>query len=178
MHFLKSIVTATVMIMVGSSLALAQVQTDQQQQQQQQPDIPAPDEISDDELAMFLDASDSIRPIQEEAEVEMEHVVEDEGMDFNRFQELMMGLQNPEMADQLDISSEEEEKIQVMQPKLMEIQMETEEKMVESIEEKGLNVQRYQSIFFSLQQHPELMERLETLIDERDEDEDEIEDEE
>lgn len=158
MSYMKACLSMMVMLLVGSQLALAQVQ-------QQQPDVPAPDEISDDELVRFAETSDNIQPIQQEAQGEIEQVVEEEGMEFDRFRQVMMAMQNPQVADEMDVSSEEEEAIQAVQPKLMEIQMEAEEQIVSEIENSGLNVERYQAIFYSLQQNPELMERLEGLMD-------------
>lgn len=151
-----------VMLFVGTQLAFAQGQ----QPQQQQPDVPSPDEISDEELVRFAETSDNIQPIQQKAQGEIEQAVEEEGMSFDRFRQVMMAMQNPQMQDQMDISSEEEETIQAIQPKLMEIQMSAEKEIVSEIENSGLNVERYQAIFYSLQQHPELMKRLEGLMDE------------
>jgi len=164
MYYLKTCLSVIVMLLVGSQLAFSQVQ---QPQQPQQPDVPAPDEISDEELVRFAETSDNIQPIQQQAQGDIQQVVEDEGMEFDRFRQVMMAMQNPQMADQMDVSSEEEETIQAVQPKLMEIQMEAEQEIVSEIEDSELDVERYQAIFYSLQQHPELMERLESLMDER-----------
>jgi len=170
MKLLKSIVAGTMLVLVSTGLTFAQIQDQPQQPQQpQQPEVPAPDEISDDELVTFLEASDAIQPIQEKAQEDMQKVIEDEGMDFQRFQQIMMAMQNPQMADQMDVSADEEESIQAMQPKLMEIEVEATEEISTEIADKGLQVERYQAIFMSLQQHPELMERLEGLMDEDDE---------
>lgn len=170
MKFLKSIVAGIVLVLVGTGLVFAQVeQQPQQPQQPQMPEVPAPDEISDEELVTFLEASDAIQPIQEKAQEDMQKVIEDEGMEFQRFQQIMMAMQNPQMADQMDVSADEEESIQAMQPKLMEIETEATDEITTEIADKGLQVERYQAIFMSLQQHPELMERLEDLMDEDDE---------
>ncbi|MEX0769628.1 MAG: DUF4168 domain-containing protein [Balneolaceae bacterium] len=161
MYYMKRCFTIMVMLFVGTQLAFTQGQ-----QPQQQPDVPSPDEISDEELIRFAETSDNIQPIQQKAQGEIEQVVEEEGMSFDRFRQVMMAMQNPQMQDQMDISSDEEETIQAVQPKLMEIQMEAEKEIVSEIENRGLNVERYQAIFYSLQQHSELMERLEGLMDE------------
>lgn len=170
MKFLNSIVAGIVLVLVGAGLVFAQVeQQPQQPQQPQMPEVPAPDEISDEELVTFLEASDAIQPIQEKAQEDMQKIIEDEGMEFQRFQQIMMAMQNPQMADQMDVSADEEESIQAMQPKLMEIETEATDEITTEIADKGLQVERYQAIFMSLQQHPELMERLEGLMDEDDE---------
>lgn len=160
MKFLKLIFAGIFMVMLSAGLLFAQVQ------QPQAPDVPSPDEISDDELLTFVDASDAIQPIQQSAQQDMQEVVEDEGMEWQRFQQIMMSMQNPQAAGQMDLSEEEEESIQNVQPKLQEIQIEATDEIRSEISNQGIEVERYQAIFMSLQQNPELMERLEELTDE------------
>lgn len=177
--YMKSIKIFTVgiiaLLLSASSIVAQQQQPPQQQppqqqppqqpQQPQQPQAPSPDEISDDELSTFLEASDAIRPIQEEAQAEIQEAIEDEGIEVERFQQLMMAMQNPQMADQVDISSDEEASIRELQPKLMDIEVSASEEIQGEIANQGLEVERYQAIFMSLQQHPELMERLEEMME-------------
>jgi hypothetical protein len=161
MKFLKSIFAGTFMVMLSAGLLIAQVQ-----QQPQMPDVPSPEEISDDELLSFVSASDAIQPIQQSAQQDMQEVIEDEGMEWQRFQQIMMSMQNPQMAGQMDISDDEEQTIQNVQPKLQEIEVEATDEIRSEIANQGIEVERYQAIFMSLQQNPELMERLEELMDE------------
>ncbi len=164
MTFFKSIATGLTIVLVCSGLAVAQGQ--QQQPQPQMPEVPAPEEISDNELIAFVDASDAIQPIQQNAQAEMQEAVEGEGIAWERFQQIMMSMQNPQMAGQLDVSEEEQVAIQAVQPKLEEIEIEAYDEITSEIANQGIDVERYQAIFMSLQQHPELMERLEGLLDE------------
>ncbi len=164
MTFFKSIATGLTIVLVCSGLAVAQGQ--QQQPQPQMPEVPTPEEISDNELIAFVDASDAIQPIQQNAQAEMQEAVEGEGIAWERFQQIMMSMQNPQMAGQLDVSEEEQVAIQAVQPKLEEIEIEAYDEITSEIANQGIDVERYQAIFMSLQQHPELMERLEGLLDE------------
>jgi len=152
-------------LLSAGPLFAQQVPQQQPTQQPAQPQAPAPEEISDDELLTFLEASDAIRPIQEEAHAEIQQTIEDEGITLERFQQLMMAMQNPQMADQVDISADEEQAIREVQPKLMEIEVAASEEIQSEIANKGIEVERYQAIFMSLQQHPELMERLEEMME-------------
>ncbi len=162
MHFIKTFIASAVLVLVTASMVFAQGQ----QQAPQMPEVPAPDEISDDELLTFVDASDAIQPIQQKAQDDMRDVVEDEGIEFERFQQIMMAMQNPQMADQLEISAEEEQTIQQVEPQLRNIEEEAGQEIRAEITDQGIDIERYQAIFMSLQQHPELMERLEVLLDE------------
>lgn len=153
----------------ATSVTAQQMQPQQQPQQQmqpQQPAAPAPEDISDDELLTFVQTSDAIRPIQEEAQMEMRSVIEEEGITIQRFQQLMMAMQNPQLADQVEMSADEEQSIQEMEPKLVEIETAASENITSEIENQGLDVNRYQAIYMSLQQHPELMERLQAMMEE------------
>jgi len=162
MQFIKTFITSAFLVLVTAGMVFAQGQ----QQAPQMPEIPAPDEISDDELLTFVDASDAIQPIQQKAQDDMRDVVEEEGIEFERFQQIMMAMQNPQMADQLEISAEEEQAIQEVEPQLRNIEEEAGQEIRAEITDQGIDVERYQAIFMSLQQHPELMERLEELLDE------------
>lgn len=165
-----SILTGIAVLFATAQLAYSQVQQQPQQQQQQQmpqqPELLDPDDVSDEELAHFVETSNKLQPIQEEVRSEFQTIVEEEGMEFERFQQILMAMQNPQLADQMEVSADEEESIQVMQPKLMEVQMGAEEQMVSEIEESGMELERFQAISMTLQQNPELLERLQELTEE------------
>jgi len=161
MKYLKTLAAFAVTILLSSQMLLAQGQ--------QQPDVPAPDEVSDQELTLFASILQDLEPIQQELQNDIQGVVESEDMNMERFQEILVAMQNPQMADQADISEEEQEKIGKMQPKVMELQMGAQEKMVSTIEDNGLEVQRYQQIIMGVQQHQELAQRLEKVMGEEDE---------
>lgn len=162
MKVLKSItVIATLLLFTAGSL-FAQVQ---QQQPPQQPDLPTSADVSDDEINQIVDAIELMDPIQMEAQEKIEEAVQAEDITAERFQQLMMAMQNPQMADEVDMTDEEMQKIQTLQPKLMEIQGEAQQEMMAKIEESGLTVERFQQINMGAQQDPELMQRLEEALD-------------
>lgn len=134
--------------------------------QQQMPDVPSSDDVSDEELNQFVTTISDIEPIQVELQTDVQKLVEEQDISMERFQQLMMAMQNPQMADQVEISDEERQQIQNIQPDLSDLQMKAEEKMVEKIEGNGLNVQRYQAIMMGAQQDQELMTRLQAALEE------------
>ena len=164
MKVLKSLSIILVGILFGASMAFGQGMG-QGQQQQQMPDLPTSEDVSDEELTQFVQTIADIEPIQMEAQAEIEGVVAEEEMDFERFQQLMMAMQNPQMADQVEMSDEEQQKIESIQPKLTEIQMEAEEEIIAKIEDNGLNVDRYQAIMMGAQQDQQLMQRLQAELE-------------
>lgn len=138
----------------------------QEQGQQQMPDVPTSDDVSDNELSQFVTTITEIEPIQIELQTDVEKLVEEEDISFERFQQLMMAMQNPQMAQQVEISEEEQQSIERIQPKLSELQLQAEEEIVEKIEDNGLTVERYQAIMMGAQQDQELMTRLQQALEE------------
>jgi len=163
MKFFKIISTVLFAALFATSAAFAQGQMGQQQQQM--PDVPTSNDVSDEELTKFVTTITEIEPIQIELQADVEELVEEEEIAFERFQQLMMAMQNPQMAEQIEITDAEREKIQNIQPKLSELQMKAEEEIIEKIEDNGLNVERYQAIMMGAQQDQELMQRLQTALE-------------
>ncbi len=161
MKFFKIISTVLFAALFATSAAFAQGQMGQQQM----PDVPTSNDVSDEELTQFVTTITEIEPIQIELQADVEELVEEEEIAFERFQQLMMAMQNPQMAEQIEITDAEREKIQNIQPKLSELQMKAEEEIIEKIEDNGLNVERYQAIMMGAQQDQELMQRLQTALE-------------
>lgn len=134
------------------------------QQQQQMPDVPTSEDVSEEELDKFVTTISEIEPIQVKLQSDVQELVQEHDISMERFQQLMMAMQNPQMADQVEISDEEREQIQTIQPDLSDLQMKAEEEMVEKIEDNGMDVQRYQAIMMGAQQDQELMTRLQTAL--------------
>lgn len=137
---------------------------------QQTPAEPAPSQsvlssgdISDEELLTFVEASDAIRPIQLQVQEDIQGAIEDHGFTMERFQEVIMIFQNPEMDVEEELTGEEQEALDRMEPVLMELEMTARDDMIDEISSRGLDVERYQQIFMALQQDPDLMERIQML---------------
>lgn len=158
-------ITSLLLVAVTFAFSSAFAQGMGQQQQPQMPDVPTSEDVSDEELNQFVTTISEIEPIQIELQTDVQKLVEEKNISMERFQQLMMAMQNPQMADQVEISDEEREQIQNIQPDLTDLQMKAEEKIVEKIEENGLNVQRYQAIMMGAQQDQELMTRLQTALE-------------
>lgn len=165
MKIFKSLSLAAIAILMSAGFAFAQVQQGQGQGQPQMPELPTSDDVSDEELTQLVDAINGLTPVQEKLQGEIEQIVNEEDISFERFQEMMMAMQNPQMADQANITEEEQQKIQTLQPKLMEAQGAAQEEMVAVIEDNGLTTERYQQIIMGAQQDTELRERVESRLD-------------
>lgn len=129
----------------------------------QQPEPLSPEEITDEDLQMVSNISDSAEGIQQEVDEKMQDIVENEGMEFPRFQEIMMSQQNPQMAGEINITEDEQETLQKVQPELTQVQQEAQAQYMETIEAEGLTVQKFQQLAQAIQTHPEVAERFEEI---------------
>src|SRR5690625_6660140 len=103
---------------------------------QQMPDLPTSADVSDEELSQLASTIEQLEPIQLEAESKIAESLESEGITIERFQQMMMAMQNRQMADQVNITEDEMQKVHQIQPDLMEIQGEADQKITEKIEDK------------------------------------------
>ncbi|MDR8393051.1 DUF4168 domain-containing protein [Aliifodinibius sp. S!AR15-10] len=127
-----------------------------------QPPKPAtPDSVSDQELQKFANVTDSAQSIQKEVQSQVQTLVEEEGMEFARFQKLMQSQRNPQSSVQP--SAEEQKKIKAIQPQLMKINRSAQQQFVQLIQDEGLTPQRFQQIMQGVRQHQELQQRLQSV---------------
>lgn len=161
MKILKGVTVTLAAVLFTAGSLFGQIQ----QQAPEMPDLPTSSEVSDEEVSQIVDTIIAMEPIQIKAQTKIEEALEEEDLTIERFQQMMMAMQNPQMADQVNITDEEMSKLQTLQPTLIDIQGEADREMADVIEENGLTMERYRSIVMGAQQDPALMERIETLLD-------------
>ncbi len=136
---------------LGTVAASAQISQPQPQQQQKV-------EVSDGELEKFANAFQGIRMITQQAQQEMMTVVQQSGMNVEKFNKIQQASMNPETT--VEATAEEKAKHKEIAAELEDMQMGYQEQMQEVIEEQDLTLQRYEQIAMGLQNDPELQERL------------------
>lgn len=160
MKFLKS----TAPLVLGLLLVAGSVFAQGQQMQQ-----PAqPDSITDEELEKFSDISTEAQKIQQQTQQKVDSMLADKEMDMQRFQEIMMSQQNQQNpqaqgSDSVEITEQEQETIDEIQPKLMQIQQQSQQEFVSIIQDNGLNPQRFQQIMQAVRSNPEVMKRFQEI---------------
>ena len=169
MTFLRKITLLMAVFIFTAAGALAQGQQNQQQMPPQMPDLPTSADVTDEEIDNVVQTIMDLTPIQQEAESKMEEAVQEGGIEVERFRQIIAAMQNPQMSGGSDITDEEMQTLQSLQPTLMQIQTEAQQQIVAKIEENGFTTQRYQSIMMGAQQDPELRNRIETLLEEEEE---------
>lgn len=161
---MKKLARYTFVLFLGALLSTATVFA-QQQQMPPQPEPLSPEEVTDEHLEKISNVTKAGQEIQREADEKMKDVVEEVGMEYQRFQQIMMAQQNPQLANQLKLTTEEQQTLQKVQPELMQINQEAQQKYVTQIEGEGLTIQEFQQIAQAIQAHPEVAERFEEIND-------------
>ncbi len=121
-------------------------------------------DVSDEELQLFLDASLKAQEIQMELQMEMIAIVEDEGLEVQTYNDILEGLQMGASPEDMDMSTEEIEKFENASDQIGEIEEEMEVKLIATIEDEGMDLDRYQEIFAAIQTDPELQQKLQAMI--------------
>ncbi len=148
------------MLMAGSAFAQGQMQQQQMQQSQ-------PDSISDEDLQKFAAVT---QEVNEKIDEEISSLLSDKEMSPERFEEIMMAQNNPQQAQggdsagaAGDVTDEEQETMDEIQPKLMELQ---QKEVMNAMEDNGLEPQRFQAIVQALQSDPEVVQRYQEIVKE------------
>lgn len=122
-------------------------------------------EVSDSELGQFADAYVKVQKQNQEAQKEMMVIIEDEGLEVERFTEIQEAQMDPNKES--DANADEMKKHASAVAKMQEIQPELEKKAVDQIESSGISLERYQSLAAVIQKEDALQQRLQTLLVER-----------
>ena len=137
--------------------------SDEEQAQEQQFEMPEPaTDVSEAEMEKFVAALQEIQKIQQGGQSKMIEAIEGEGMQVQRFQEIMQQKQNP--ADSSTISAEEEQQFSDVNQSLQDIQMGLQEESEKAIENAGLSVDRYQSIMLAVRQDTSMQRQVQQLM--------------
>ena len=133
------------------------------QMQQQVPDV---GEVSDSELRMIVGLFSEIQPIQEAIQLKMIEKVEDEGMEVERFTQIMSALQQGQ-----DAGADEDEmkKFEDLTESLTKMQEEADEAIVELIEDSEIGLERFQNVTMAIQTDPEIQARYIQILEEMEE---------
>ena len=142
-------------MMLGSTAVFAQ-QLPQPQQQQQAT------EVTDAELTKFVAALQGIQMVSQQAQQEMIQVVQEEGMEIPRFNEIHQATIDPEV--EVEATEEEKTAHKNIISELETMQAGVQQKMEKLITDQGLSLERYEQIAMSLQSDTELQQRIQQMI--------------
>jgi hypothetical protein len=159
MNFFKKITPTILGLMLIAGTSFAQVQ----QQQGQQGSQLSSEDVSKEELKNFVATAGEVQSIQRESQAKLQEMVRTEGLEFQRFQMIMMSKQNPQMADSVEISDEEQASFKKIQPKMSKMNQSMLQRFQSTIKENDMTQQRFQMIAQAMNSSPELQQRFQKM---------------
>ncbi len=153
---LTSIFT-TVMLLMGFSFAQAQDLPMEQEEVE-------PIEVSDEELQEWVDVFIEVQDLQQQLQMQLPQVLEDAGIEIEKFQEIAQSKEMGQTRDEIDASSGEWDSYDEAMEEIQELEADFEEDMQDKVEEEGMEWERFEEIEMAINQDPELMEKAQDMI--------------
>lgn len=153
MRYIKSAGAALFLILFSFGSLKAQANM-----KQQKPSVD-PSSITNQELHTFIKASNDIQAIQMGSVKDIQKAVKDQGMDLQRFQQIMMSKRNPKQ-DTVKMTPKEQKQFAQIRQSIMQIESKVNKKIVAKIKSDDMQVDRYKQIYMALQQSKALQQRL------------------
>lgn len=151
----KKLYSLILVFTLAASVAIAQVP---QQMPQQQQEI----DVSDGEINQFASVFVELQSMNQGVQQEMMSAVEEEGIEVERFNQIMQAQQDPNQ--DVDANEEELQNFAKASQAVEQIQAKVQKEMEEVITENDLTVQRYQQIMMAVRNDAELQQRLQQKI--------------
>lgn len=142
------------LMLIGAPL-MAQTSAAPQQEQQTT-------EIADADLQKFADAYTEIQLENKNAQEQMVAIVEEEGLDVQRFGEIQQASMDPNST--LEVSDEEKAKHESANKKLKKVQDGFKQKVEGIIVSNGLTMDRFDQIFAAIQNDKELQQKVQGML--------------
>lgn len=118
--------------------------------------------ITDKELSQFVSAAQEVQVVNEGAQQEMMALIQNEGMDLEKFNEIQTAAMDP--TKKVSASEEEIAQHQKVMLKIEKMQPKFEQEMESLIIKNGLTLSRYQTVATALQTDTALQQRLQQLM--------------
>ncbi|MGM0620653.1 MAG: DUF4168 domain-containing protein [Bacteroidota bacterium] len=152
----KKLYSLILVFTMAASVAIAQVPQQMPQQQQQEIDV------SDGEINQFASVFVELQTMNEGVQQEMMSAVEEEGIEVERFNQIMQAQQDPNQ--DVDANEEELQNFAKASQAVEQIQAKVQKEMEKVITENDLTVERYQQIMMAVRSDAELQQRLQQKI--------------
>ncbi len=124
---------------------------------QQPPQQQETEDISEEELQMFVDVQMMIQEMNEEVQPKMLETIQEYGFEPQRYIELN---QADEMGQEMDADEDEVQRYEQVKESIMDLQQEANDQIAENIEEMGFDMERYNEINMLVQRDPELQQKM------------------
>lgn len=157
-QFLTGILVC-ILLLVGSVSTLAEPQDTISP-----PQAAAKVQVNPEELQKFTDTVKELLVTYPKFQTAMVQAVEGEGLTKERFTEIYLAQQNPEVQPSTEITEKEKQDFEKAFGKVEQIQLENQSQMKQIVQQKGLEVQRFNQIFAASLEDPELQQQVRTML--------------
>jgi len=174
MAFMKSvkgtIAAASVVLCIcfGNAAWAQQAPTQQapaQGNKEAQPQLKTED-ISDNDLRQFVQASARAAAVQEESQKAMVAMVEAEKLSVEKFTEMAKAHQQQKL-DAVPATAEEKAAFNKAAQRIMAMQPEIEQNMQQAIEKEGIKMGKFEQIMLAYQQNAAIQARVQKMLEEK-----------
>lgn len=121
-------------------------------------------EVSSEEIEKFANAISQIQTIQTDYQTRIIQAIEQQGLTQERFIQIQQAQLNPEVQPEPEVSSEEMDDFDQANTKVDSLSQEAKSKMQEAVRAEGLELERFNEIFASLQGNPELQQEVQRIL--------------
>lgn len=121
-------------------------------------------DLTEQEFEQFAETMLTVGTLQQEMQGEMIHVINEAGMETNRFNELAQAKFDPDK--EVEANKEEMATFEQVLGLIQSMQTEMQTAITEKIQEKGFSMQRYQEVAGIINTDPEWQQRLQEYIEE------------
>lgn len=129
--------------------------------------VEAAADISETELQTFADALEGIQSVVQDAQTQMMKMVQKEGMELARFEEIQRSLQMPDSELSTPITAEEETTLDNIEQQIRAMEPEVEQQQRAAIQQAGLTPLRYQQLSKGIQQDQALSQKVQGIMQQR-----------
>lgn len=120
------------------------------------------EDFSQEELQQFINANKEAIMVQQSAEQHMMAAIEEEGLDVEKFNEILTSRQNPDV--KTDATTEDQTKFDNAVQKVMKIQEKMVSDMENAIQESGMSIAQYEEMLIAYQQSPKVQQQVNEML--------------
>jgi uncharacterized protein (UPF0335 family) len=126
------------------------------------------EQLSDQELKRYLQATYRAQSIYNEDNKKMADTLKTHGLDVDKYNKILNARKKGESADEesSEISESEFEKFNTVSMRILKMQESMESRIVDAIESNGIELGRFDEIFEMIQNDPALRARVEVIMKE------------
>ncbi len=122
------------------------------------------DQFNDEELKTFVRAMNDIQEVQMASNEKIKDAFSDSSMSEERFSSIYSARQQGESKKAEGETEVETEEFNELVNQIQTIQQDSQQKMVKIVREKGMTVEKFNSIVKALQSNPQLGERIQQFM--------------